>query len=98
LHIRQENFRPFLPEVKPKTRDAISSLVARMLREERLRRGFSMNAVAERAGLSYQMISYVEREMRMPTLDTLLRMTEALGLNLGEVITKAERAVRGGSK
>ena len=69
-----------------------------MLREERVKHGLSMNAVAERAGLSYQMVSYVEREMRMPTLDTLLRMAEALDLNLGELITRAERAISGGIK
>jgi len=51
----------------------------------------SMNALATRAGLSQQMVSYVEREMRNPTLDTLLRMTEALGVNLADVINTARK-------
>jgi transcriptional regulator with XRE-family HTH domain len=34
--------------------------------------------------------SYVERGIRNPTLETLLRMTEALKVPLGKVITKAE--------
>jgi transcriptional regulator with XRE-family HTH domain len=45
-----------------------------------------MNAVAERAGLSQQMVSYVERGMRNPTLETLLRMAEALEIDLWVVL------------
>jgi transcriptional regulator with XRE-family HTH domain len=71
------------------TRRTISSNVARILREERLKRALSMSAVAARAGLSQQMVSYVEREMRSPTLDTLLRITEALEISLAEVLRKA---------
>lgn len=48
-----------------------------------------MNRLSEMAGLSQQMVSYVERGLRMPTLETLLRMTSALGINLGRVIDKA---------
>jgi transcriptional regulator with XRE-family HTH domain len=48
-----------------------------------------MSAVAERAGLSQQMVSYVERQMRMPTLDTLLRMSEALAIDPSELLRKA---------
>jgi transcriptional regulator with XRE-family HTH domain len=79
--------------VNNKTRDAICSEVAKLLREERLRQKLSMNRVAERAGLSYQMISYVEREMRNPTLETMLRIVSALSLNLSEIIAQAEKSV-----
>ena len=48
-----------------------------------------MNLVAERAGLSQQMVSYVEREMRNPTLETLLRITAALEIDFAEVMRQA---------
>ena len=48
-----------------------------------------MNQVAERAGLSQQMVSYVERQMRNPTLETLLRIAAALEINLAQVLGKA---------
>jgi len=35
------------------------------------------------------MISYVEREMRNPTLDTLLRITDVLGIELSHVVARA---------
>jgi transcriptional regulator with XRE-family HTH domain len=77
-----------------KTRDAIFTQVANLLRQERLRQKLSLARVAERAGLSYQMISYVERKMRNPTLDTMLRITSALGIDLGELIKKADQTVQ----
>jgi transcriptional regulator with XRE-family HTH domain len=69
-----------------KQREAIIAGVAKALRAARVRQGLSMSAVAERAGLSQQMVSYVERQMRMPTLDTLLRMAEALSLDLNGLL------------
>jgi len=78
--------------VKPseKQRQAIIANVAKALRDTRVRKGLSMSAVAERAGLSQQMVSYVERQMRMPTIDTLLRMAEALEVELPEILRRAK--------
>ena len=64
----------------------MSTEVARLLAEERVRAGLSMSAVAERGGLSQQMVSYVEREIRNPTLSTLIRMADAIGVDLADVI------------
>lgn len=63
-----------------------------MLREEREARNLSMTVVATKAGLSQQMISYVERGMRNPTLDTLLRITEAIGVSLVDILARASKA------
>ncbi len=79
--------------LKNQTREAISSQVARILREEREKQRISMTTLAQRAGLSQAMISFVEREIRNPSLDTLLRMAEVLDLNLGDVIKRAYAAV-----
>ena len=48
-----------------------------------------MNVVAQRSGLSHSIISLVERDLRNPTLDTLLRIAEAIEIDLGEIITRA---------
>ena len=71
-------------------REAIASNVLRLLREERETRGLSMNVVAQRAGLSHSIVSLVERDLRNPTLDTLLRIAEVLEIDLGEVIKQAK--------
>lgn len=75
-----------------KTRQAICFHVARILREERVKRHLSMTALAARAGLSQQMVSYVEREMRNPSLETLLRITGVLEIHLDDVICRARKA------
>ena len=78
---------------KKPNREAVASRLVRLLAEERLRQGLSMSAVAERAGISVTMVSFVERELRHPTLDTLLRISEAMGVSLGVLLLKAEQAV-----
>jgi len=57
-----------------------------------------MNAVAKRARLSHSMISRVEHELRRPTLDTLLRITEAMEIDLWPLIKEAEKAAEQASK
>ena len=74
-----------------KRRIAICSEVAKLLKAHRERHQLSMTALAAKAGLSQQMISYVERGTRNPTLDTLLRITQALDIPLGPIIAKAEK-------
>lgn len=73
------------------TREAIAAHVVRILREEREKRQMSMISLAQRSGLSQAMISYVEGDQRNPTLETLLRIADALDVNLGEVIKRAYR-------
>jgi transcriptional regulator with XRE-family HTH domain len=51
-----------------------------------------MTRLAEKSGLSQGMISLVEHGKRNPTLDTLVRMCEALGIKLSTVVAGAERS------
>jgi transcriptional regulator with XRE-family HTH domain len=73
-----------------KKRETFCAEIATILRETRLKRELSMTQVSERAGLSQQMVSYVERGVRIPGLDTLLRITEALEINVSEVVQLAQ--------
>lgn len=70
--------------------DAVGLVLIRLLREKREAAGLSMNVVAQRAGLSHTMISRVERGLRKPTLDTLLRISEAMETSLWPLLRKAE--------
>ena len=74
-----------------KKRTAICSEVTKLLKAQREKSRLSMTALAAKAGLSQQMVSYVERGIRNPTLETLLRITAALDVSLGKMITKAEK-------
>jgi len=74
-----------------KLNDAISSQVACLLKEVREKRGLSLNILAQKAGLSRQTVSYVEQEVQNPTLDTLLRITSVLEVDLEKIISKARK-------
>jgi transcriptional regulator with XRE-family HTH domain len=71
--------------------EAICSQVARLLKEEREKRDLSLNLLAEKAGLARQTITFVEQELRNPTLDTLLRLTAALEVDLEKIIAQARK-------
>jgi len=75
-------------------RDLITVTVSHTLRDERKRQGLSMERLAEKAGLSTSMISLFERDLRNPTLDTLLRIAEVLNVDLGRVIQKAAASAK----
>jgi transcriptional regulator with XRE-family HTH domain len=85
-------------ERKPKALCAPEPVSLHLLRQEREKGGLSMNSVAERAGLSQQMVNYVEREMRNPTLETLLRIAGALEIDLAEIIRLAQSTANRKSK
>jgi transcriptional regulator with XRE-family HTH domain len=72
-------------------RKNICSEIAHLLREERLRQKLSLNVLATRSGLNRQTVSFIEQEQRTPTIDTLLRLTAALGIDLEALIGKARK-------
>ena len=72
----------------------LSERIIGLLREERERRGITKYAVEQTSGITQQMVSYVERGMRKPSLETALRMADGIGVDLGVIIQKAERSIR----
>ena len=74
-----------------KNRRAICAAVAQILQKERAQRGLTLAAVAAKAGLSYQMVRFVETQKRNPTLDTLLRICAAMEIDFEAVLKRAKR-------
>lgn len=68
----------------------LCSRTAQIIRAERERKGMSMNQLAESAGISQQMVSYVERGMKTPTLDCLGRIADGLGVPVWKILRRAE--------
>jgi transcriptional regulator with XRE-family HTH domain len=60
--------------------------VVEILRAERLRKGISMRGLAQRSGLSQPAISYMERGLRTPSLETAYRIAVALEIDLSKLI------------
>ena len=77
-----------------KYRRAICAAVAQILREERADRDLTLAAVATKAGLSYQMVRFVEQQKRNPTLDTLLRICAAMEIDFIDVLKRASKSAK----
>ena len=61
------------------------SLLGKRIREIRKSQGISQEQLSERAGISAQYVSNIERGKENPTLDLLLRLAEALRVALGQM-------------
>jgi transcriptional regulator with XRE-family HTH domain len=75
-------------------KEAIIARLVESLRDERLRQDLSLNAVAEKAGLSHATIMRVEKRQRLPTIDTLLRISDALEIDLSAFLRRASLEIR----
>ncbi len=69
-----------------------------LLKVERERRKLSKYFIAQESGLSPQMIGYVERGMRNPTLETVLRMAAAMDVEFEKLIKQARKEISKSAK
>ena len=83
---RSSGVRP-APEPEPLWREA----VGHELREERRTAGRTLADVAERAGVSTQYLSEVERGRKEPSSEVLGAVAGALGLRLVDLTTRVSR-------
>jgi transcriptional regulator with XRE-family HTH domain len=74
--------------------NAISAQLAQLLKQEREKQRISLNVLAQKAGLARQTVSYIEQQIQNPTLDTLLRITTVLDVDLEKLVAKARRRAR----
>jgi transcriptional regulator with XRE-family HTH domain len=68
--------------------DSVPAVGAR-IREERLRRGFSLRALAREVGVSASMVSQIETGRSRPSVSTLYAITSALGISIEDVFDAA---------
>lgn len=66
-------------------------IVARNIRRLRTERGLSQEELAAQAGLNRNYVGMIERGENSPTVDTLDRIAEALGVDVGDFL---ERGVK----
>ena len=73
--------------------EAVCAEIIRLLREERKQHGLSNYAVAQRSGVSQSMISLVDRGLRNPSMELILRIADGIGADLPATIKKAQVTV-----
>lgn len=70
--------------------DAFTTSLASTLRAARMARHLSVNALADRSGVSRAMIGKIEGGTAQPTAALLGRLSGALGITLSELIARVE--------
>lgn len=65
----------------------VESCIARRVKEFRTARGWSLDELAARSGVSRAMISRIERRTSSPTAGLLAKLVDALGVTLSALMT-----------
>jgi transcriptional regulator with XRE-family HTH domain len=81
---QSDKLKPMPP---PKT--ATSEAVGRAIREARKQQGYTQEAFASAAGLDRSYMGAIERGEFNLTLETLLKVTAALGISASELLRRA---------
>jgi transcriptional regulator with XRE-family HTH domain len=76
-----------LPRTSP---EPLCGALAAVLRRRRERAGWSLNDLAVRTNLSHSMINFVETQQRVPTMDTIARISRAFGMPCSKLLAEAE--------
>lgn len=73
--------------------EAVCAEIIRLLREERKRRKLSNYAVSQQSGVSESMLSLVDRSLRNPSMELMLRIADGMEVDLPAIIKKAQATV-----
>jgi len=65
----------------------IGTLIRRFRKEQKM----TLKIVAEKASISEGFLSQVENDVNSPSVDTLVRICDAIGINAGDLISKVSK-------
>lgn len=71
--------------------DIVTARLVLMLKEERLKLKISHQTLAALAGVDRSTVSLIEAGKRIPTIKICFKIAWALGLDLGDIIQKAQK-------
>lgn len=74
--------------------EAVVAEIVRLLKKEREQRKLSNYAVSQNSGVSESMLSLVERGLRNPTMEVVLRIADAIGADLPALIKEAQACAK----
>ena len=83
---------------KPNIQKRIERELAGLLKKRREALGLSKVVTAQRAGLAVMTIFFVEELKRSPSINTLLKIADALESDLWQLLRAATNAAKGAGK
>lgn len=72
----------------------VLAALGKRLRELRAKQGFSQEAFADRCGLHRTAMSLIERGKRVPSLRTLLTLSQGFGITLSELLEDVDKGIK----
>lgn len=73
----------------------MKTLLGQRIREQRRKKGWTMDKLAEKADLSVNYVGDLERGVKTPSLDTFIRIVEALDVPADTLTTSANLSYHG---
>ena len=70
--------------------ETISVAFGQIIRDLRLKKGFSQEGLADRSGLHRNAVGLLERGERTPSVETLFALSRGLGIKASTLIAKLE--------
>jgi transcriptional regulator with XRE-family HTH domain len=71
----------------------ILAALAKRLKELRKKRGFSQEAFADHAGLHRVAVGWIEQGKRVPSLKTLVKISQGLGISVSELLKGIDKGI-----
>ena len=65
--------------------------IGTLLRKYRKEQKLTLKAVAEKASISEGFLSQVENDVNSPSVDTLMRICDAIGVNVGDLLSRVSK-------
>jgi transcriptional regulator with XRE-family HTH domain len=72
----------------------IAAVFGKVLKEQRNARGLSQESLALSANVDRTFVSQMERGIRQPTLTTLCKLSDALGIQPSTLVARVEKMLR----
>jgi len=71
----------------------ILASLAKRMKELRKQRGFSQEAFADHAGLHRVAVGWIEQGKRVPSLKTLVKISQGFGISLSKLLKGVDKGV-----
>jgi transcriptional regulator with XRE-family HTH domain len=68
-------------------------VLGKLIKQARLKAEMTQEDLAEKASLTREYVSLLERDKRSPTIEVFIRLIRAVGLSPAEVILEVEKSL-----
>ncbi len=77
-----------------KSKEPLEKVFGRVLREYRTKSGFSQEELGFESGYHRTYISLLERGLKSPSLQTIFKLADALGIEVAEIVRRVKKESR----